>query len=120
MASVEEAKQKVAETGADGVMLGRAIFGNPFLFADYEPTWQERLNVLVEHALLFEKNLGSVKSFAVMKKHFKSYLSFVSKTKDDPAWHHAVKNLREELMFTNKAGEVKQIIEKWLDNFDNT
>ena len=29
-----DAKQKAAETGADGVMLGRAIFGNPWLFAN--------------------------------------------------------------------------------------
>ena len=30
--SVSEAHQKAQETGADGVMLGRAIFGNPWLF----------------------------------------------------------------------------------------
>lgn len=30
--SLEDAKEKVRETGADGVMLGRAIFGNPWLF----------------------------------------------------------------------------------------
>ncbi|MEI8097114.1 MAG: tRNA-dihydrouridine synthase, partial [Candidatus Moraniibacteriota bacterium] len=31
---LKDARKKVAETGADGVMLGRAIFGNPWLFAD--------------------------------------------------------------------------------------
>lgn len=118
VASVEEAEQKVAETGADGVMLGRAIFGNPFLFAGYEPTWQERLNVLVEHTNLFAEKLGNVKNFAVMKKHFKSYLSYVSKAKDDPAWHHAVKNLREELMFTNNASEVEKIVESFLNVYN--
>jgi len=30
--SLEDAKAKAEETGADGVMLGRAIFGNPWLF----------------------------------------------------------------------------------------
>src|SRR3989344_5105644 len=32
--NIEDAKQKVKETGCDGIMLGRAIFGNPFLFAN--------------------------------------------------------------------------------------
>ena len=34
VANIEDAKQKVKETGCDGIMLGRAIFGNPFLFAN--------------------------------------------------------------------------------------
>ena len=32
--SIEDAHQKVEETRADGIMLGRAIFGNPWLFAN--------------------------------------------------------------------------------------
>src|SRR3989338_2726167 len=31
---LEDAKRKAQETGADGIMLGRAIFGNPYLFSD--------------------------------------------------------------------------------------
>jgi len=33
---VADARQKVKETGCDGVMFGRAIFGNPWLFRDKE------------------------------------------------------------------------------------
>jgi nifR3 family TIM-barrel protein len=32
--NLEEARARVAETGCDGVMIGRGIFGNPWLFAD--------------------------------------------------------------------------------------
>lgn len=79
---IADARAKAAEFGADGVMLGRAIFGNPWLFSElhtkdgkpFVPTLEERLETLVEHAKLFKKLLGDVKSFAVMKKHFKAYV----------------------------------------------
>src|SRR3989344_2698686 len=70
-----EAKERVEETGADGVMLGRAIFGNPWLFSDKVPTTEEKLRVLVEHTKLFEELFTGFKNFAVMKKHFKAYVS---------------------------------------------
>ncbi|PIR87028.1 MAG: hypothetical protein COU11_02245 [Candidatus Harrisonbacteria bacterium CG10_big_fil_rev_8_21_14_0_10_49_15] len=69
--SVEEARMKVAETGADGVMLGRAIFGNPWLFAKdpYSNVLEnigvsERLQVMVEHTKLFEELYGLNSSFS--------------------------------------------------------
>ena len=41
---IQDAKIKINETGADGVMLGRAIFGNPWLFSERKPIIEERLN----------------------------------------------------------------------------
>ena len=35
--SVTDAEEKAKETGADGVMIGRAVFGNPWLFAEKRP-----------------------------------------------------------------------------------
>lgn len=76
--SLEDARAKVAATGADGVMLGRAIFGNPWLFHPDKDlsnvTLEERLNAMVEHTKLFEELLPH-KSFAVMKKHYKAYVN---------------------------------------------
>ncbi len=78
LASIQDARTKVTEIGADGAMLGKAIFGNPWLFhPDIDPRTipiQERLRVLCEHTRLFEEIL-SQKSFALMKKHYKSYVS---------------------------------------------
>ena len=73
-----DARRKAHATGADGVMLGRAIFGNPWLFderralADVPPA--EKLRVLLEHTRLFNQLLGDIKSLDTMKKHYKSYL----------------------------------------------
>ena len=116
--SIEDAYKKAEETGCDGVMLGRAIFGNPFLFASHEPTWEKRLEVLAEHTALFEEKLGDIKSFAVMKKHFKSYLSFVALAKEDLAWHQAVKNLREELMLAENASRAVRMVNDFLVKYN--
>ena len=73
-----DARRKAHATGADGVMLGRAIFGNPWLFderralAGVPPA--DKLRVLLEHTHLFDAMLGDIKSLDTMKKHYKSYL----------------------------------------------
>lgn len=72
--SVADAREKVSETGADGAMLGRAIFGNPWLFAETKPSREEKLRVMVEHTKLYEELLPE-KSFAIMKKHYKAYVN---------------------------------------------
>ncbi len=104
---LEDAEKKVLETGCDGVMLGRAIFGNPWRFSRIEKKEEksitEILQVLVEHTKLFEK-LIPYKSFAIMKKHFKAYVN---------GWEGA-KELRMELMEAGSAQEVEKTIESYL------
>lgn len=63
--------------GVDGVMVGRGIFQNPWLFgpnADREHTLREQLELLVQHAQLWERQWTGVKSFDLMKKFIKSYV----------------------------------------------
>lgn len=98
--NLDDAKLKARESGADGVMLGRAIFGNPWLFSGRVPTIEERLMVLCEHTRLFEEILGEVKSFSIMKKHFKAYIS---------EWSGA-KELRLKLMEAQSADDVEKIV----------
>ena len=95
-----DARAKVASAGCDGAMLGRAIFGNPWLFAEYIPTPSERIAALTEHIKLFDELLGGAVSFATMKKHFKSYIS---------GWDGA-KELRMQLMETESATEAERIL----------
>lgn len=76
--SVTEGKQKAKETGCDGVMVGRGMFGTPWFFNEKVfnkgKSVEERLKVCVEHTKLFEEKLGDIKSFAIMKKHYKAYV----------------------------------------------
>lgn len=132
---LEDGKNKARETGCDGIMIGRAIFGNPWLFRrlhkinskfswvlgrggrepvpdhsktliNFIPTTQQKLKVMVEHTKLFEKLLGKHKNFAVMKKHFKAYVNGFD----------GAKELRVELMETKNAKEIEIIVNKFLKN----
>ncbi|MEK7558257.1 MAG: tRNA-dihydrouridine synthase [Patescibacteria group bacterium] len=127
VADLKDAQAKAYETGADGIMLGRAIFGNPWLFnrkIKYsEIPINEKLKVMVEHTKLFEKKLGlnqpglvgrtdlqsksvlgDIKSFAVMKKHYKSYVNGFD----------GAKELRMELMGAQNAKEVEDVVNRFL------
>jgi len=69
-----DARAKAKESGADGVMMGRAIFGNPWLFTGRTNiSTKEKLEVLVELAYAFEK-LSPPKSFVILKKHIKAFV----------------------------------------------
>ena len=88
---VQDALKKCEDIGADGAMLGRAMFGKPWVFSnsqEYENDNKKRIKILIEHIELFDKNLGEVKSFAVMKKHFKAYINFdhILKNKTSTPW----------------------------------
>ena len=103
-----DARRRAEETGADGMMLGRAIFGNPWLFArDVEQeslSLRTILETLIEHIELFDRYVGGVKSFAVMKKHFKAYLSSSEGTKE----------LRMRLMETGSAQDAVSVCTEYL------
>jgi len=99
---IEDARIKAQEYGCDGVMIGRGIFGNPWVFSGYMPTLEEKLRAMIKHTKLFEKELSTPKhkSFAVMKKHFKAYVNGFK----------GAGELRIKLMETNSAREVEKII----------
>lgn len=106
--SLEEARQRIVETGADGAMVGRGLFGNPWFFnrdtKKQDLSLPEVLGVMLEHTKLFEDLLGDIKSFALMKKHFKAYLS----------GFEGVKEMRTALMNTNNYDEVQAIVKPFL------
>ena len=74
---IADAKIKIAESGCDGVMLGRAMFGNPWVFAGRkleDTPLAEKLAALVELAHGFEK-ISPPKHFAILKKHIKAFVT---------------------------------------------
>lgn len=119
LTDLNDARKRVEETGADGAMLGRAIFGNPWLFdghlqargtsSNFSPA--EKMKVMLEHTRLFEQLLGDIKNFAIMKKHYKAYVNGFDDSKE----------LRLKLMEANNADEVESILKNdpiWTTQLD--
>jgi nifR3 family TIM-barrel protein len=110
--SLAEAKKLARETGLDGIMIGRGILANPWLFSEKSPTPPQRLDAIIKHAEIFEKlnkhnidKKGELKNFSSIKKFFKSYCSGFSGAKD----------LREKLMSARSSAEIKKIIKDFLN-----
>lgn len=106
--TISEAKEKAKLTDCDGVMLGRAIFGNPWLFSTRTdtPSKQEKISVLIEHINLYNQEFDAIKHYDVMKRHFKAYIHGFENSSE----------LRTQLYETKNANEAIQILEKFLQN----
>ncbi|MBI4079756.1 tRNA-dihydrouridine synthase [Candidatus Kaiserbacteria bacterium] len=111
--SMADARKRAEETGCDGVMLGRAIFGNPWLFQysaelgyKRQKTPRERMQALAEHLEKFDELLSDMVPYATMKKHFKAYVS---------GWDGA-KELRIRLMETEDVSRARELLAEIVEN----
>lgn len=103
-----EALEKISIHGVDGVMIGRAFFGNPWLCADKKSediTIKERSKALIEHLNLNLKYDGDRK-FHEMKKHIAMYVKEFDGARD----------LRVTLMECENVGEVEKHVDKYLQH----
>ncbi len=104
--SVEDANEKVKKYKLDGVMIGRGIFKDPYLFNNKKDltstSFDERMDLLLKHAHLFETTWGKSKHYPILKKFFKIYTLGL----------HNASEIREKLMETNNFEETKQVVDK--------
>jgi nifR3 family TIM-barrel protein len=115
-----EAKKLAKENKLDGIMVGRAVVGDPWFFAPRSlgevgfgkfPSDTERLQAVIEHAEIFDglhkedpvKN-GHYKRFESLKKHFHAYVKGFNGAKD----------LRDQLMKVKNTAEVKKLVNDFL------
>ncbi len=103
--SVEDALQKCADTGADGVMVGRGIFHNPWIFNRPQPelSTNDKLNLLWRHVELFTQTWEGQRNFAILKRFFKIYTNNFK----------GAARLRAALMETNDAAGVRQVLDSF-------
>jgi tRNA-dihydrouridine synthase len=110
--SSAEAQRRSSECGLDGVLIGRAACGNPFVFEapadgpDPEADRYRRLRVAIEHARLYESAFGHLPYyfFLPMRKHLAWYV------------HHlpGAGALRRELLQVHSAAQAVAILDRYL------
>ncbi len=99
---LDDARAKAAESGCDGVMLGRAMFGNPWVFAgrkSFDTPLADKLAALVALARGFEK-ISPPKNFAILKKHIKAFVTGFA----------GAAELRAKLMETESASALALVV----------
>ncbi len=123
-----EAAQRIRTTGVHGVLIGRASFGNPWLFRDREklkqllnaginlthedlpdmgPGREDRLLMALEHARVHAKLKGE-DHFVELRKHMGWYLGHFP----------GAKRVRNELVRINSLADVERIIAAALERQD--
>ena len=124
--SLFEAAQRIRTTGVHGVLIGRASYGNPWLFRNRDqlkkllneninptaeqlpnisPSRGERLLMALEHANVHSKLKGE-DHYVEMRKHLGWYLGHFA----------GAKQVRNDLVRVNSLADVERIIHTALDN----
>lgn len=128
--SLYEASERIRMSGVNGVLIGRATFGNPWIFKnkallkqlladdiiptpenlpDVEPTREERFYMALEHARMHAKLKGQT-HYVEMRKHMGWYLGHFA----------GAKHVRNELVRINSLIEVEEIIKRALEQYQVT
>lgn len=91
IAEPEDAQRMITETGVDGVMVGRAALGNPWIFREIthflrigekldSPCVEERIQVAIRHLNLLVEYKGEYTGVREMRKHAGWYLKGLAHT----------------------------------------
>lgn len=132
--SPEDAAEKIAATGVDGAMIGRALFGNPWFFhptkrlpvhltalptkgvdrdtltapavqnTDFEYITLDERLAVMVEHTRLFEQLLPFKNFAVMKKHYKAYVNSFP----------GAAELRAQLMEQNSATDIERVVAAFL------
>ena len=113
----EDAVRMLDETGCDGVMVGRAAQGNPWIFRDIacalngvayaKPTIVDRVEMAVRHMDMESALRGEARAMLEMRKHVAWYM----------AGERGCGKLREKINSLTDAGEVRRALYGYLAEF---
>ena len=111
---INSAKEMFEKTGVDGIMIGRAAIGNPWIFKsvaegqEYVPSNKERLEVIIEHLKLATQYDREEVAIPKMRKHIAYYLKGLKNSS------YAKDLINKEMTFDG----VKSILEKYFETLE--
>ncbi len=103
--SIPEALKQIKKYQTDGVLIGRAAFGNPAIFNNSPLSVSDKLKIAIEHCEAFEEMTPEL-NFLSVRKHLAWYCKGFDNASDS----------RIALMRSNNAKEVKIVIKQSLRN----
>ena len=101
--SFEDGIEKVKMTGVEGIMVGRGVFQNPWMFKKeiQEVSVDERIRVMELHVKRYERTWGGIKNVNILKRFFKIYTNSF----------RGAANFRANLMETKSYNDIYRVIE---------
>ncbi|MCB0334924.1 MAG: tRNA-dihydrouridine synthase [Bdellovibrionales bacterium] len=107
--SYEQVQEYHKQYDVDGVMIGRGIFKNLYVFQPnlelQGQSMQEKLRLLLRHAELHEQYWQGQKPYRVLKKYFKIYTKGFARASE----------LRCLMMETSSYDELRSLISSWIE-----
>lgn len=117
VSTAEDALRMMHETGCDGVMVGRAAIGNPWIFREMHAAWSEnpipespsvseRATVILEHfdALLAHHGGNEGRSARLFRKHLARYVRGLP----------GALGVRRDLPTLNDRADLVGLLHRWL------
>jgi len=111
----QDVKRAFDETGCDGVMIGRAAIGNPFIFREAKeylstgqvpepPTVSERIEVCLKHLRLNIRNKGERYGVIEFRKFYSGYLKGLPDSS----------KVRSKLVVAESYNEIEDLLHQYL------
>lgn len=118
--TIYDAERMLKETNCDAIMIGRATMGNPWFIkqcVEYienkniidEPTYKERIDMLVKHYNLLKENYRERKALLDIKTHALAYLKYIPNSKE----------LKTEIAISKNEEEFINCINKLYQHIEN-
>ncbi len=110
----EDVKRMIEETGCDGVMIGRAALGNPFIFAQIakylatgevstEPSVADKIDMARLHARLMAEQFGEERGAIMMRRYLGWYVKGFAGATD----------LRPQLFAVNTVSDIDRVFAEY-------